>query len=295
MTETLIPLSSRAKLIALEQAGFKRSRLARLVKVEYMTMYRWLAGKSEPHPRFRARIDALYRAHIGLLPLVESLAETRPDALELLRSRADLRERFLLEASYHFQALGGGRLTLAETRRVLAARFPDSRAAVEKLAASNLRHGLLYLLEHAGSGFQITEEFVAELHRLVMRDIPDQRPARQDAEQRLLPVRLQAWLAHCNLLSPHPVAQATRDHHEFCGLKLFRDGNGRLGRLLLITQLLSRGLPPALIRIDGQHDYGLGLRQGDLGDFKPLERLICESVLRGHQFLHAGEATAHET
>lgn len=290
MTETLVPLSSRAKLTALEQAGFKRSCLARQVKVEYMTMYRWLEGKSEPHPRFRARIDALYRGHIGLLPLVESLTETRPDALELLRSRADLRERFLLEAVYHFQALGGGRLTLAETRQVLAARFQDSRAAVEKLAAINLRHGLLYLLEQAGSGFQITGEIVAELHRLVMRGIPDQRPARQDAEQRLTLVRMQAWLARCNLRSPHPVFQAARDHQEFERLRPFGGVSRLVGLLLLNAQLLSGGLPPALIRMDDQHDYESGLRQGDQGDFKPLERLVCESVLRGHQLLQAGAA-----
>ncbi len=290
MPEMLVPLSSRAKLTALAQAGFKRVRLARQLGVEYMTVYRWLKGKSEPHSRFRARIDALYRGHVGLLPLVESLAGTRPDALELLRSRADLRERFLLEAAYHFQALGGGGLTLTETRQVLAARFRDSRAAVEKLAASNLRHGLLYLLEQAGSGFHITEEFVAELHRLVVRDIPDRRPARQDAEQRLARVRLHAWMARCNLRSPHPVLQAARDHQEFERIRPFGGVSRLVGLLLLNAQLFSGGLPPALIRMDDQHDYESGLRQGDQGDFKPLERLVCESVLRGHQLLQAGAA-----
>jgi len=281
MTETLVPLSSRAKLTALEQAGFKRSHLAQQLAVEYMTLYRWLAGKSEPHPRARQRIDELYRGHIELLPVVESLGENRPDALELLHQRTDVRERFLLQATFHSQALAGSRLTLAETRRALEGQpFPEA------LAATNLRNALLYLLEQAGPGFKITEAYVFDLHRLVMENIHDQaRSAPRDPGQRLAPIRLQAWLAHCNLLGPHPVVRAARDHYEFYSLRHFRSGNGRVGRLLLHTQLLSCGLPPALIRIDDQHDYDLGLRQAAQGEFKPLERLVCESVLRGYQLL----------
>ena len=59
------------------------------------------------------------------------------------------------------------------------------------------------------------------------------------------------------------------------------DGNGRVGRLLMATQLLSRGFPPAIVHIEDRHKYYFGLGKGDYGDFKPMVQTICESVLRG--------------
>lgn len=295
MSETLIPLSPRAKLVALEQAGFTRADLARRLEVEYMTVYRWLAGKSEPHPLAGGRIDALYRERIALLPMVESLGEKQPDPLELLRSRIDLRERFLFATVYHSLALAGSRLTLAETRKALEEKPAAAAASPETGAAAGLRDALLQVLEHAGPGFAVDEAYLLGLHRLVVGK-PGGYRKESDAPQgaKLVPLRVQAWLAHYNLRGGHPLEQAVRDYREFMGIHPFNDGNGRVGRLLLDAQLLSRGLPPALIRVDDQYDAWLGLRQGEAGDLKLLERLVCEAVLRAWRLL-AGEDAAHES
>ena len=58
-----------------------------------------------------------------------------------------------------------------------------------------------------------------------------------------------------------------------------------MGRLLINTQLLSRGYAPSLIRIDDQYEYYQALGKGDLGDFKNLIQMVSESVLRGYELL----------
>jgi len=54
---------------------------------------------------------------------------------------------------------------------------------------------------------------------------------------------------------------------------------------LIITQLLSKGFAPALIRIEDRHKYYMALGRGDMGDFKNLIQLTCEAVLKGYEIL----------
>ena len=53
----------------------------------------------------------------------------------------------------------------------------------------------------------------------------------------------------------------------------------------MITQLLSKGFAPALIRIEDRQKYYMALGRGDMGDFKNLIQLTCEAVLKGYEIL----------
>ena len=53
----------------------------------------------------------------------------------------------------------------------------------------------------------------------------------------------------------------------------------------MMTQLLSCGYPPAVIRLEDQYAYYFALGKGDMGDFKNLVQLVCESIIRGYQLL----------
>ncbi|MEW6515542.1 MAG: Fic family protein [candidate division FCPU426 bacterium] len=286
MSETLVPLSSRDKLLALEQAGFKRTRLARLAGVEYMTIYRWFTGASEPRARLGGRIDSLYREHIDLQPLVESLQ--RPDLLEKLRQRSALREHFFLEATYHSLALAGAKLTWADTREALAGVLPAGALSPGATAALNHREALAWMVEQAVRESALGEAHLLEMHATAMRGEREAAPGRL----RGAADGLRGWLEACGRPDSHPAGRAVRLHHAFLRLRPFHRGNGRVGRLLLQAQLLACGLPPALIRVDNQREYEWGLNQADQGDFRYLERVVNEGILRGRRLLSEGERSA---
>jgi hypothetical protein len=55
----------------------------------------------------------------------------------------------------------------------------------------------------------------------------------------------------------------------------------------MITQLLSKGYPPAIIEVADRYKYYLALGKGDMGDFKNLVQMICDSIIKGYDLLFA--------
>ena len=73
----------------------------------------------------------------------------------------------------------------------------------------------------------------------------------------------------------YPVAvEAAWLHHRFVRTHPFRDGNGRLSRLLMAYVYMRRGLPPPLIKAKERRNYIEALREVDHGDLRPFADFI---------------------
>ena len=78
----------------------------------------------------------------------------------------------------------------------------------------------------------------------------------------------------------YPVgAEAAWLHHRFVATHPFRDGNGRMARLLMAYAYVRRGLPPPVIRAVDRGAYIDTLEAADQGDLRPLtQRLAALAV-----------------
>ena len=88
----------------------------------------------------------------------------------------------------------------------------------------------------------------------------------------------------CRFPSLDPTARALAVvHTEFMLIHPFRDGNGRVGRMLTILMALQAGLPPlnfGVIRGRERQEYFAAVRAGVDRNYEPMERIFSAVIRR---------------
>ena len=292
-------LSEKDKLTQILAAtGISRSELARRLEVGYKTVYRWLDQGVQPHPAQSRDIDQLFKEHVDLRGAVLGLRRKIADPLAPLQRQGPIRERFLLEMTYHSNAIEGSRMTMKETAQALAGRAVRGKEFFEVLEAVNHKNALEFLLEQVRPRFRIDEAYVKTLHRVVMHNFSNKLPGKYrtghvnltNADVPLpsaqdVPLRMGALLKAINVYGREPIEQIAVTHHAFEAIHPFFDGNGRVGRLLMCTQLLSQRFAPAIIQMNDRYKYYMALSKADLGNNRSIIQMVCDSILKGYTLL----------
>ena len=55
----------------------------------------------------------------------------------------------------------------------------------------------------------------------------------------------------------------------------------------MITQLLSKGFAPAIIKVEDRYKYYTALSKADLGDYKNIIQMTCDSIIKGYELLES--------
>lgn len=297
-----IVLSDKDKLEKLiKEAGFSRSELARQLQTNYKSVYRWLDQEIKPQLRQSREIDELFKEYVDLTDWIEKIRASLPDPIEYLKKNPTIREKFFLLLTYHSNAIEGSRMTLKETEMAMEGKKVRGKELFEVLEAVNHHNALLFMLDEIKPGYKIKEEYLLELHSIVLYNFKHKLPGKYrtgyvnltNTEKKLpsaqaVPPKMRAFINEINHYQDgSDLKKIARDHYEFESIHPFFDGNGRVGRLILLTQLLSRGYPPAIIEVEDRYKYYLALGKGDMGDFKNLVQMLCDSILNGYNLLFA--------
>lgn len=298
-----ITITDKEKLERIIKAtGMSRSELARALEVSYKTVYRWLDAGIKPHPAQSRAIDELFKEHVDLREVCEKLKQKLSDPIKLLKENAALRERFFLEMTYNSNAIEGSRMTIKETEAAIKGQRVRGREFFEVLEAVNHKNALDFLLENIKPGFRISEDYVLKLHSIVMYDFSNKLPGKYRTgyvnltntekplpSAQMVPVKMKKLLVGINSYGKDAIGKIASDHYEFESIHPFFDGNGRVGRLIMMTQLLSKGYPPAIIQVEDRYKYYMALSKGDMGDFRSLVQMVCDSLIKGYNLLRVKE------
>lgn len=212
-----------------------------------------------------------------------------------LHTVASLRDKLMLEWTYHSNAIEGNTLTLRETKVVLEGITVGGKSLREHVEATNHRDAILYVEDIVAKAEALSEWQIRNIHSLVLKGIDADEAGRYRRENVViagasttppdfmhLPAEMAAlidWYQAANHM--HPVDRAAELHTRFVKIHPFVDGNGRTGRLLLNFELMKAGYPPAIIRKEDRLAYYDSLDIACVsGDYADITRLVAESVLR---------------
>lgn len=292
------PVSNKEKLERiLQETDVSRSELARRLEVSYKTIYRWLEKGVQPHPAQSRDIDQLFKEYVDLRDIVLSLKRKLKDPIKILKTNKKIRDNFFLEMTYHSNAIEGSRMTKKETQDAFQGKKVKGKELFEVLEAVNHRNALQFLLDNIQPNFKIDEKYVLKLHEIVMYNFNDKLPGKYRTgfvnltnteiplpSAQEVPLRMGKLIKEINRYGNDPIGKISRDHYEFEAIHPFFDGNGRVGRLIMITQLLSKGFPPAMIQIEDRYKYYMALGKADAGDFRNIIQMVCDSIIKGGYF-----------
>ena len=200
-------------------------------------------------------------------------------------------EDFITRFTYDSNAIEGSTLNLQEVSLVLHDHISPEGAALRDISeAENHAKAFEFVKNWSGN---ITKEFILEMHRILMQDTLGEHagkirdvqvivrgaekvpPKPEEVEPQL--DELLRWHRY-NKKCYNPIIIASYLHVAFEGIHPFRDGNGRVGRLLLNFILLKNRYPLINIENKERGRYMKAVESGLFGELRPMAELILKGI-----------------
>lgn len=240
-----------------------------------------------------------YRTVLSADEMKEVAMLTTRVRIRLAHFSEDDWKNFTEEFTYHTNAIEGSRVSKQEVKQILGDRRWPERSKEEISETLGVAKAVRFLRKSKDA---ISVELVRELHMMVFKNsksfagetrrksgvevsVVDStgRVIHQGAPASQVDTmlkRLAAWYRENRNMYP-PLVLAAVVHNQFETIHPFEDGNGRVGRLLLVNVLLKHGLPPLNIEIENRTEYYEALREYQTtGNLRPTLDLLMKEYRR---------------
>ena len=217
---------------------------------QYNLPYDWLCSR-ESMSKMRRASNELARLD-GMLRFID------PETVKILTMNLSLRESTLSSS------IEGTRSTVDDIFRSEREEEMDESKARDNREVVNYRRALLMGFRKLPVGGTITVDLIRDLHRMLMRGVrgSDKSPGEFKTHQnaigrvsdtvetaKMVPASpesvdflLDNWLEYVNSDDIDTVEKVALSHYQFEVIHPFRDGNGRIGRLLILMIMRRDGL-----------------------------------------------------
>lgn len=302
-------INEKLKLIK-KLSGLTQESLAKELEVSFVTVNSWINDKSIPHKKKQDKIDELYRKYTGenvipeseLIAKISLLYKKRRDNKNIINkiiNRDDLLKEFILQLTYNSNSIEGSTLTQEDTEAILFRNENiKNRSLIEHLEAKNHQAVLRYLFKIITSNLKIDELLILKFHSILMNGIYDDTGMYRSHGVRMLgsnvptanylkiPDLMKDLFKDINKKCDDPIVHITKIHSKFEQIHPFSDGNGRIGRIMMVAMLLRDNFAPAIISQENKSFYYKYLQKSQIKqEFNLLENFICDSILKAYKII----------
>lgn len=287
-------------------SGLTQQELAAKLEVSFVTVNSWINQHSNPRIKKQEKIDRLYRYYVSgeggepvshldsLLQQVVQLQNQFGSITDQLAKRPDLLDQLVLEITYHTNRIEGSTFTIQETAQVLLHdQSVANKTMREHLEVTNHELVLRNILQN--NDVRLGELQMLKWHEQLMQGVLDNAGEYRDHPVRIVGSYVptsnhQSVARHINeWLTEYAQTKLTVEHiaiahSQFEQIHPFTDGNGRMGRLIMIHQCIQNNLPPIIIPDERKSIYYRALQRSQLeNDHLPLTIFTLESIIETYQ------------
>lgn len=294
-------------------SGITQEGLAQKLGVSFATLNSWINGKSNPRKKAEILIDDFYKEYTGQKVIPENVLNAKKkfiiskskkhkNILKTILKRPDLYDEFLLLLTYNTNSIEGSTLNENETGAILFHnKVLPYKSLIEQIEVKNHQAAFNYLLRYLAlpkSKNKITEDLIINLHAILMNGIRDDAGFYRRHGVRIvganlatpnyvkIPDLMAVLEKDINKTSRDIVEQVAKIHADFERIHPFSDGNGRVGRLILVAMLMKSNFPPAIILREKKQLYYAFLNKAQTSDDTDLlEDFLCDAIIDGFEMI----------
>lgn len=295
-------------------SGRTQEELARDLGVSFPTLNSWINGKSYPRKRATEKIDTLYIEYLGDVSIgadvldkkikkLQDLQQQFRDPFELIMSRKDIYDDFLLSLTYHTNSIEGSTFNEPDVKAVL---FDDvtipNKSVREHQEAKNHQGALGFVMRWIrDNNSVIDEEMIKHLHQILMNGIMHNAGEYRNHSVRIAGVNVPTsnhlsvgkhMKEFVEILNDfendllNQVKHIAQTHSRFEQIHPFSDGNGRVGRLIMIILAFRYVMAPILIKKERKQAYYTYLEEAQVkNNIVPLTSFVFDGLFEGYKLL----------
>jgi len=218
-------------------------------------------------------------------------------------SRKNIYDDFLLSLTYHTNGIEGSTFNEPDVKAVL---FDDvtipNKTVREHQEAKNHQGALGYIIRQIrNKNTTINQEFIKHIHQVLMNGILHNAGEYRTHSVRILgshvptsnhlsiKKNMTKFVQDFNSFKKNTIDQVSHIamiHAKFEQIHPFSDGNGRVGRLLMVVLSLHYNMAPIIIRKEKKQAYYTYLEEAQTkNNYIPLTSFIFDSLFEGYKLL----------
>ncbi|MEA2056460.1 MAG: Fic family protein [Patescibacteria group bacterium] len=299
-----------------KHSGKTQEELAHELGVSFPTINSWINGKSQPREESVQKINSLYVDLIGDTSIdldlvkekvkkLKKLQQQYPTPFSTIIAQQNVYNNFLLQLTYHTNNIEGSTFSEPDVRAVLFddVTIPD-KSVREHQEAKNHQAALGFIIrwlrDESGN---IDQKLIKHIHQIMMNGIIHNAGSYRTHGVRIAGVNVPT--SNCMSIEKHmnqlvktlnehekklfdQAQHLAQTHARFEQIHPFSDGNGRVGRLLIILLALKYGLAPVIIKKEKKQAYFTYLEEVQVKNNSiPLTSFILDGLFEGYSLLTA--------